>query len=183
MKKGSPKAIYLKDYRAPEYYIRTVDLRFELAAEKTLVHAELQIEAQAGRENTSLQLHGEQLTLLSLALDGEQLPADRYLVSEESLLVYDVPEKFSLSSSVEIDPANNTALEGLYLSSGNFCTQCEAEGFRKITYYVDRPDVMAIFTVRIEADRERYPVLLSNGNRIAAGDLYFDSSLPTPVFM
>lgn len=171
MKKGSPKAIYLKDYRDPEYYIRTTDLRFELSADKTRVHAELQIEARANRENSSLMLHGEQLNLLTLALDGEKLSAERYLTDEDSLTIYKVPEKFRLTSCVEIDPANNTALEGLYLSSGNFCTQCEAEGFRKITYYIDRPDVMAVFTVRIEADRKQYPVLLSNGNRIASGDL------------
>ena len=118
-----------------------------------------------------MQLHGEQLKLIEVALDGKQLSKQDYLLSAESLLVKNVPAQFVLTTLVEIDPAQNTALEGLYLSSGNYCTQCEAEGFRKITYYLDRPDVMAVFTVRIEADQEKIPVLLSNGNRISEGKL------------
>ena len=171
MKKGSPKAIYLKDYQAPEFYIRTVALRFELFPDKTLVHAELQIEANEQSNNSTLELHGEQLKLLRIELDGIELSKQQYAVTAETLSIDGVPKKFQLNSSVEIDPANNTALEGLYLSSGNFCTQCEAQGFRKITYYIDRPDVMAVFSVRIEADKTRYPVLLSNGNRTDIGGL------------
>ena len=173
MKKGSPKAIYLKDYRPPAYFIRSVDLRFELYEDRTLVHAELTIEAneQAKISNDILELHGEQLKLLQLKLDGNELKKEAYSVHAEGLQIKNVPTKFKLTSTVEIDPAKNTALEGLYLSSGNYCTQCEAEGFRKITYYIDRPDVMAIFSVRIEADQSRCPVLLSNGNRITSGQL------------
>lgn len=173
MKKGSPKAIYLKDYQAPEYFIHTVALRFELFADKTLVHAVLDIEASKQYKSNSgtLELHGEQLKLLHLKLDNRELTSDEYFIDAEGLQIEDVPNKFQLSSTVEIDPANNTALEGLYLSSGNYCTQCEAEGFRKIIYYIDRPDVMAVFSVRIEADQSQYPVLLSNGNRIASGQL------------
>ncbi len=173
IKKGSPKAIYLKDYRPPEFLIQTVDLRFELYPDKTLVHAELQIEAnpQATKKASTLELYGEQLKLLRLALDNKTLSLNDYAVDEEGLRIFNVPKKFGLSSTVEIDPANNTALEGLYISSGNYCTQCEAEGFRKITYYLDRPDVMAVFSVRIEADQTAFPVLLSNGNRENFGEL------------
>jgi len=172
MKDGNPKAIYLKDYQQPDYLISKVDLRFELFDEKTLVHAELHVRANENvSSSTSLELQGEKLKLIEIKIDGKQLSDDEYRVSAESLLIQNVPSKFVLSTLVEIDPAQNTALEGLYLSSGSYCTQCEAEGFRKITYYLDRPDVMAIFSVRIEADQKKIPVLLSNGNRIAQGQL------------
>ena len=172
MKEGNPKAIYLKDYQQPDYLISQVKLRFELFEEITLVHAELHVQANKNvTANASLVLHGEQLKLIQVKVDGKQLTQKEYSVSSESLTISDLPNKFVLSTLVEIDPAKNTALEGLYLSSGNYCTQCEAEGFRKITYYLDRPDVMAKFTVRIEADQHKIPVLLSNGNRIAEGQL------------
>ncbi|MFK8028413.1 MAG: aminopeptidase N [Gammaproteobacteria bacterium] len=172
MKDGNPKAIYLKDYQQPDYWIDEVSLRFELFEEKTLVHATLTVKANEDISAAdNLQLHGEQLKLIEVALDGKQLSKEDYLLSAESLLIKNVPAQFVLTTLVEIDPGQNTALEGLYLSSGNYCTQCEAEGFRKITYYLDRPDVMAVFTVRIEADQEKIPVLLSNGNRISEGKL------------
>ena len=172
MKDGNPKAIYLKDYQQPDYWIDEVSLRFELFEEKTLVHATLTVKANEDISSAdNLQLHGEQLKLIEVALDGKQLSKEDYLLSAESLLIKNVPSQFVLTTLVEIDPGQNTALEGLYLSSGNYCTQCEAEGFRKITYYLDRPDVMAVFTVRIEADQEKIPVLLSNGNRISEGKL------------
>lgn len=172
MKKGNPKAIYLKDYQAPEYLIHKVNLRFDLQDKKTLVHADLEIEQNSLCPLAdTLILHGEQLKLLTLSMNGELLPADRYTVGEESLIIPVTAKKFNLQTTVEIDPANNTALEGLYFSSGNYCTQCEAEGFRKITYYLDRPDVLAEFFVRIEADSKRYPVLLSNGNKVDQGKL------------
>ncbi len=173
MKEGNPKAIYLKDYQPPTFLISQVHLRFELFPDKTIVHSELQITAnqQASGDKSLLELHGEQLTLKKVVLNEKELSIDEYSVGAESLSIPNVPAQFMLQTVVEIDPANNTALEGLYLSSGNYCTQCEAEGFRKITYYLDRPDVMAIFTVRIEADKERIPVMLSNGNRVATGEL------------
>ncbi len=173
MKEGNPKAIYLKDYQPPTFLISQVHLRFELFPDKTIVHSELQITAnqQASGDKSLLELHGEQLTLKKVVLNEKELSIDEYSVGAESLSIPNVPAQFMLQTEVEIDPANNTALEGLYLSSGNYCTQCEAEGFRKITYYLDRPDVMAIFTVRIEADKERIPVMLSNGNRVATGEL------------
>lgn len=172
MKKGNPKAIYLKDYQAPEYLINKVNLRFDLQEKKTLVHADLEIEQNSINPSAdTLVLHGEQLSLLALSIDGKLLSTDQYTIGEESLTIPVTAKKFSLQTIVEIDPANNTALEGLYFSSGNYCTQCEAEGFRKITYYLDRPDVLAEFFVRIEADSKQYPVLLSNGNKVDQGAL------------
>ncbi len=172
MKEGNPKAIYLKDYQQPNYWISKVDLRFQLFNDKTLVHAELHLNANETSSNhNELQLHGEELLLKHISIDGKQLDVGEYSVSPEGLSINNPPKQFILSTLVEINPAKNTALEGLYLSSGNYCTQCEAEGFRKITYYLDRPDVMAIFSVRIEADQKQIPVMLSNGNRIAQGEL------------
>ncbi len=172
MKEGNPKAIYLKDYQQPNYWIKQVTLRFELFDDKTTVHAELHCQAnESSSDHNVLKLHGEQLHLKQISIDGRPLQTNEYSQCSEYLTLHNPPQQFILSTSVEIDPAQNTALEGLYLSSGNYCTQCEAEGFRKITYYLDRPDVMAIFTVRIEADKQAIPVMLSNGNRIAQGDL------------
>ena len=172
MKEGNPKAIYLKDYKKPDYTISEVQLRFELFNDKTLVHASLHIMATANvSKDTPLVLQGEQLKLIEVSLDGQPIQEKDYLQTADTLQISHVPQNFVLNTQVEIDPANNTALEGLYLSSGNYCTQCEAEGFRKITYYLDRPDVMAVFSVRIEADKKQFPVLLSNGNRLAGGAL------------
>lgn len=172
MKEGNPKAIYLKDYQQPDYLINKVNLRFELFSDKTLAHAELHMQAnKATVANSALELDGEQLKLIELKVDGKELSEQEYSINSEYLIIQKLPAQFILSTIVEIDPAQNTALEGLYLSSGNYCTQCEAEGFRKITYYLDRPDVMAVFSVRIEADQETIPVLLSNGNRVSEGQL------------
>ena len=173
MKEGNPKAIYLKDYQPPKFLISQVHLRFELFPEKTVVHSELQMKVnqQFSGDKAELELHGEQLKLIKVILDDKELSDHEFSVTADSLKVANVPEVFVLKTVVEIDPANNTALEGLYVSSGNYCTQCEAEGFRKITYYLDRPDVMAVFSVRIEADKQLIPVMLSNGNRLSTGDL------------
>lgn len=172
MKEGNPKAIYLKDYQQPNYWISQAKLRFELFDDKTLVHSELHFQAnETCSDHSALQLHGEQLQLKQISINDKQLSSNDYSVNSEYLTIQNPPQQFTLSTLVEIDPAQNTALEGLYLSSGNYCTQCEAEGFRKITYYLDRPDVMAVFTVRIEADKKSVPVMLSNGNRIADGEL------------
>lgn len=172
MKEGQPKAIYLKDYQPPAYYIRTAYLHFKLGEECTEVTADYYIERNPQIEGVQpLILQGEQLELSALSLDGQQLSKDAYTVDESALIVHQVPSQFALRVSVRIRPQLNTQLEGLYKSSGNFCTQCEAEGFRKIVYFMDRPDVLAIFTVRIEARKQLYPVLLSNGNCQEAGDL------------
>ena len=140
-------------------------LDFALEPEATRVTAKLEIERLSG--NGPLVLAGENQKLLSVALDGRALGAGDYLLDDKNLTIPDPPARLTLEIESEINPAANTALEGLFLSSGMFCTQCEPEGFRRITYFLDRPDNLSVFTVRIEADKEQYPVLLSNGNRIA----------------
>jgi len=167
MRTEEPRAIHLADYQAPDFRISTVDLDFRLDPEATRVIATLAIERQ-GRTDAPLVLAGEDQTLVSVTLDGA--PAD-YLADAKSLTIARVPDRFTLRIESQINPAANTALEGLFLSNGMFCTQCEPEGFRRISYFLDRPDNLSVFTVRIEADKEQYPVLLSNGNRIAHGDL------------
>ena len=171
-KNATPKTIYLKEYSQPDYWIDRVDLRFELEPEKTRVISELHIRRRESlADNVPLVLNGEQLKLLSVAIDQRSLDASEYKVDNESLTIPHVPAEFVLRTEVQINPLSNTSLEGLYQSSGNFCTQCEAEGFRKITYYLDRPDVMAIFSTTIVADKKHYPVLLSNGNPVDKGEL------------
>jgi aminopeptidase N len=170
--KRSPETIHLKDYKAPAYLVEQVDLTFQLEPSATIVRSQLQLYRNPDRNAVAepLWLDGCGIQLLAVQLDGRTLTAADYLLTEEGLSIAGVPEKFSLQIETQLDPAGNSSLEGLYQSSGNFCTQCEAHGFRKITYYPDRPDVMARFSVRIEADRQ-YPVLLSNGNLIASGEL------------
>src|SRR6185437_13947611 len=136
----------------------------------TRVTAKLVI-ARKGDASAPLKLDGEEQKLLSVTLDGRILAASDYRLDDKSLTIPAVPDRFTLEIVSEIAPAANTALEGLYQSGGMFCTQCEPEGFRRITYFIDRPDNLSVFTVRIEADREQYPVLLSNGNRVESGDL------------
>ncbi len=172
MKDSAPRAIRLADYRPPPYLIEHVSLRFDLREEGTRVYSSLRLRRNPVAETTeSLVLQGEGLRLQWLAIDGMRLGEDEYRIDAEGLHLPAPPECFELSSEVMIAPENNTALEGLYRSGGMFCTQCEAEGFRRITWFLDRPDVMAVFDVRIEADRARYPVLLSNGNPGASGEL------------
>ena len=170
---ASPKAIFLKDYLPPAFLVAEVHLNFILDATQTRVISQLKLERNPARQeaNLPLQLDGQALKLLSIKLDGKPLKPSDYQLDEQQLSLALVPNAFVLEIEVEIDPLNNTALEGLYQSSGNFCTQCEAEGFRRITYYPDRPDVLSRFTTRIEADKALYPVLLSNGNLIEQGDL------------
>ncbi len=171
MSHDTPKTIYLRYYQSPEFHIDQVELHVDLGEEYTLVRSLLYMRRNADAEGESLRLHGEQLELVSLKLDEELLDSDLYAQDEESLTIFQVPEQFVLESTVRIFPQNNTALEGLYQSGGMFCTQCEAEGFRRITWYLDRPDVMACFTTTITADKVKYPVLLSNGNPIGSKEL------------
>jgi len=171
---ASPRAIHLKDYQPPAFLVDTVRLHVDLRERATHVRAELALRrnpAAPAAEGGALRLNGERLTLVSVAVDGRLLGSDDYAVDEESLTICSVPDAFILQTEVGIVPEDNTALEGLYTSGSMYCTQCEAEGFRKITYYPDRPDVMARFTTTIAADKARCPVLLSNGNPIASGDL------------
>ncbi|HKK52925.1 MAG TPA: aminopeptidase N [Myxococcota bacterium] len=167
MTESKPKTVLRSDYRPPDYTIEAVDLRFDLAEDETRVDARLEIRRQAGapEEAAPLVLDGEELELRSIAIDGRPLSESEYRVEGDTLTIDDPPGHFVLETQVAIHPEKNTKLSGLYKSSGNFCTQCEAMGFRRITYFLDRPDVMSRYSVTIEADGDRYPVLLSNGNR------------------
>ena len=166
-----PRTIRLAEYRTPEFFIDSVALHFDLNEETTRVQSRLDIRRNPAAAGLPLVLHGRSLELIGVKLDGRELPPDAFLVDTESLSIASVPDAFQLEVVTEIHPAVNTALAGLYTSGGNFCTQCEAEEFRNITYYLDRPDVMARFTTTIAADKARYPVLLSNGNLIDSGEL------------
>jgi aminopeptidase N len=172
MKQATPRTIYLKDYQPSAYLIDRVELRFELDAENTRVISQMQIRRNPDVEpGEDLVLDGEQLELLAVKLNGQLLKNDDYDVNETELRLADPGQAFSLEIETRIHPASNFALEGLYLSSGNFCTQCEAQGFRKITYFLDRPDVMSLFSTTVVADKAQYPVLLSNGNPVGMGEL------------
>lgn len=172
MRTEQPKVIHLKDYQVPDYLIDETHLTFELYEDRTLVHAQLVMRRnpEAGAGLPALELHGQDLELISLALNDRQLGLGDYQVAEESLTLQPNSSSFTLDSTVVIHPESNTALEGLYKSGKMFCTQCEAEGFRKITYYLDRPDVMSKFTTTVSAEKHAYPILLSNGNPIASGE-------------
>jgi aminopeptidase N len=164
--------IRLSDYRPPAFLIDTVDLVFDLGEEKTSVKARIALRRNPASDepNAPLKLDGKELELVSLALDGQSLGANRYQRDSEGLVIPGVPDEFTLDIETRIEPQNNTVLAGLYKSGGNFCTQCEPEGFRRITYFIDRPDAMARYTTTILADKARYPVLLSNGNPVDRGD-------------
>lgn len=173
MREGQPTTIYLTDYNPPAYQVETLKLKFELGDEFTLVTSTAHYQRDAGHPTaTSLELDGEDLELVSIQLAGRTLQeGPDYRLITQGLQILNMPEQGILEITTRIYPQKNTALEGLYQSSGNFCTQCEAQGFRKITYYPDRPDVMSLFTTDIIADKAHYPVLLSNGNWVAGGEL------------
>lgn len=161
-----PNTIYLKDYAPYPFRIDSLDLRFELEETRTRVTARSRWQRLTAGP---LRLDGQELELAALRLDGRALSADEYSVDADVLTIAQVPDRFTLEIETLINPAGNTALEGLYVSGGNFCTQCEAEGFRKITYFPDRPDVMTVYTTTLIAEQARFPVLLSNGNLVAEG--------------
>lgn len=172
MEKNHPQPILLKDYTPPDYFVDTVNLRFQLGAAATLVDASLTIRRNIlNKQAKPLVLDGQMLELLALSIDGRTLDASQYKLDSDHLTIADVPAAFVLEIKTRIYPQKNTALEGLYESSGNFCTQCEAEGFRKITYFLDRPDVLARYQTTITANQRTHPILLSNGNLIAKGEL------------
>ena len=171
MKDASPRAIQLSDYRPPDFLVDSVDLRFDLRDSGTRVVSRLALRRNPAGSDGPLRLHGEGLAPVWVRLDGNELAGDAYTIDAASLTIPGVPDTCVLETEVVISPESNTALEGLYRSDGLFCTQCEPEGFRRITWYIDRPDVMAPFRVRIEAERARFPVLLSNGNPSGSGDL------------
>ncbi len=166
MNKNQHNTINLADYTVPEYLVDDIHLHFILDATDTRVKARSSIRKNplSTKKGNTLFLYGESISLVSLFVDSEEVNSGRIKLVPGGLSVYDVPESFVLEIITTINPQANSSLNGLYLSSGNFCTQCEAEGFRRITYYPDRPDVLARFTARIEADYKQFPVLLSNGN-------------------
>ncbi|MDC5821825.1 aminopeptidase N [Vibrio europaeus] len=163
----TPQAKYRKDYQSPSHTITDIDLTFDLFENETTVTAVSQVTQL--KDATTIRLEGEDLKLKSIQVNGEAWTA--YEELEGALEVHQLPEQTELKIVTLIDPEANTALEGLYKSGGAFCTQCEAEGFRRITYYMDRPDVLAKFTTKVIADKAEYPFLLSNGNRVAEGEL------------
>ncbi len=171
MKEAQARSIYLKDYKVPDFFIDKIFLDVSLYEEETIVTSRLGVRRnpESLDRSASLVLNGEELNLLELRLQDNELSGTEYELNDKSLTIPKVPDVFELESVVSIKPQENTSLEGLYKSSNKFCTQCEAEGFRKITWFLDRPDVLASFTTRIEADRKRYPILLSNGNKIDSG--------------
>jgi aminopeptidase N len=173
MKDPRPQPIHRKDYRPPDYWIDAVDLEFDLDETATRVRARLAVRrnVDAAAPGTPLRLDGEKLKLLSVAVDDRVLATSEYRVEADALVIAGVPDAFTLTTEVEIDPGSNTELTGLYRSGTSLCTQCEAEGFRRITYFLDRPDVMARYTTTISADAQRWPVLLSNGNRVEEREL------------
>lgn len=170
---GPRTVIHREDYTPPPYLIDSTSLAFDLEEEGSEVTARLALRRnpKAAKPADPLVLDGIGLELLELRIDDQPVAPERYQVGDEALLIHTPPEKFTLTTRVRIHPENNTALSGLYKSSGNFCTQCEAEGFRRITFYLDRPDVLSRFDVRVEASSERYPALLSNGDLQAEGAL------------
>jgi aminopeptidase N len=185
-----PNTIHLADYREPDFLIDSVVLSFDLDETTTRVSSVLSMRRNSHAEAQPLVLNGHDLELVSVGVDGHSLEAGEYVVDTKSLTIPQLPDTFSLEIVTDIHPQDNTSLGGLYTSGGNFCTQCEAEEFRKITYYLDRPDVMARFTTNITADKARYPVLLSNGNLINSGDLdgghhwaSWEDPFPKPAYL
>jgi len=192
MREPAPKTIYLKDYTPPPFLISSIDLDVDIREDHALVRATLVLarNPKAADARAPLLLDGEEIELLSVALDGRPLSPGEYTIGKETLAIVDVPARFTLETLSRICPQKNTRLEGLYASSNGFFTQCEAEGFRRITWFIDRPDVMARYTNTIHAERARYPVLLSNGNLIAAGEeaggrhwAKWDDPFPKPSYL
>ncbi len=173
MKNQEHAPIYRQDYQVPPYLIDSIHLTFQLydASAEVIAKMEIRKNPKSNENGDVLRLDGDELKLRAIKYNDAVLPKDRFEVSEKELSIVAADEQFTLELTTRLDPDNNTALQGLYRSSGNFCTQCEAEGFRRITYFLDRPDVLARFTTRIEADKASCPVLLANGNKIEEGDL------------
>jgi aminopeptidase N len=169
MRDPAPAATCLRDYAPPAFRIDSIELDVELFENHALVRSRLAIAQRAGVPASALVLEGEELELESVALDGRALAPGEYALDAERLTIAETPERFALETLCRIRPRRNTKLMGLYAAESGFFTQCEAEGFRRITYFLDRPDVMAKYTVTSHADHEKYPVLLSNGNPVASG--------------
>ncbi|NNE06028.1 MAG: aminopeptidase N, partial [Xanthomonadales bacterium] len=192
MKKGvSNRAIYRKDYTPYPWTLESVSLHFSIEADATRVRARISLARVPGGESTTaLVLDGKDLELKSISIDGKNLDASQYRIEGEQMIISEVPSSCILESEVLINPAANTALEGLYQAGDFLLTQCEAEGFRKITWFPDRPDVMTRYEVTLEADKAQYPVLLSNGNLVDSGTsvdgrhwVRWDDPFPKPSYL
>jgi aminopeptidase N len=172
MRTEEPRPIRLADYRPPDWLIETVDLDVSLHPTASTVRATLKIKPNATGTPAPLVLDGDDIRLRALALDGKPLATDSFVATPDRLTIAQVPNRpFTLEIETAVDPTGNTQLMGLYRAGTTYCTQCEAEGFRRITYFLDRPDVMAVYTTRIEAEKSEAAVLLSNGNLVDAGDI------------
>ena len=192
MREPAAKTIHLKDYTPPPFLISTVELDIEIRAQDAFVRARLAIvrNPDAADPAASLVLNGDELALQSIAIDGRKLAATDYSVDNERLTIPNAPDTFKLETVVIIVPQKNTKLEGLYATKAGYVTQCEAEGFRRITWFLDRPDVMAKYTVTVRANQEKYPVLLSNGNLVGSGEqrggrhwAKFEDPFPKPSYL
>ncbi len=188
----APRAVRLADYRAPAFLVDRIDLHVDIRDGYTRITSELSLRRNPSLAHSAapLRLDGEGIRLVEISLNDALLDATQYELDEKSLQVPQVPDAFLLRTVGDIDPALNTALEGLYMSHGMYCTQCEAEGFRRITWYPDRPDVLARFRTTIEADKARYPLLLSNGNCVARETLAdgrhratWEDPVPKPCYL
>ena len=172
MKTDTPQTIYLKDYTPPPFLVDTVEMDVDFQPASTIVTTKMVMHRnpRAPLANAPLVLDGEELVTLSVSLDGTALTPHEYALTESTLTLRDLPERFTLETVVEIQPDKNTRLSGLYRSKDGYFTQCEAQGFRRITWFQDRPDVMAKYTVTLHADKEKLPLLLANGNPVASGE-------------
>jgi aminopeptidase N len=168
---SSPQTIFRKDYTPPSYLVDTVELGFDLHPERTVVANRITLRQNPASKRRDIVLHGEEIELVQLRMNGKLLAEGDYVLDHATLTIKKAPAQVVLEIETVCAPVQNTTLSGLYVSNGNFFTQCEAEGFRRITFFPDRPDVMAKYTVMLRADKASYPVLLSNGNLIEQGDL------------
>ncbi|MBV8665287.1 MAG: aminopeptidase N [Burkholderiaceae bacterium] len=171
MRADTPPAIYRKNYSVPNFLVETVEMGFDLDPAATHIATRLTMRRNPAATDATVELHGEEVTLLQLRMNGKALSKRAYRIEDGMLCIHNAPNEIVLEIETLIKPEKNSSLMGLYVSNGNFFTQCEAEGFRKITYFPDRPDVMAKYMVMLRADKKKYPVLLSNGNLIESGDL------------
>ncbi|MCS0592514.1 aminopeptidase N [Massilia norwichensis] len=171
MRTDTPQTIYRKDYTAPSYLVDTVELGFDLDPARTIVANRMTMQRNPDSSRRDIELYGEDIELVTIRLNGKTLDEGAYAIEGSILRIPDAPDSVTLEIETICVPESNTTLSGLYVSNGNFYTQCEAEGFRRITYFPDRPDVMAKYMVMLRADKEKFPVLLSNGNLVEEGEL------------
>jgi aminopeptidase N len=187
MREAQARAILLKDYTPPAFLIDRVTLDVDIRAEDALVKATLAVRRNPAAKNkdAAIELDGDELELVSVSLNGAFLQKEQFKVTADALTIPGIPDAFTLETVTRIVPQKNTKLEGLYATTSGFVTQCEAQGFRRITWFLDRPDNLAVYTVTVRADRKKYPVLLSNGNLIASGENWakFEDPFPKPSYL